>query len=85
MLVWAYDLQKMAALSNFHNNNNCQNGPFLRGLLPHKGKAQMACNCSYPTRTLLSLKSFLATESQCLACYLNSQNHICNVFLISAI
>ena len=26
-----------------YNNNNGRNGSFLRGWLPHRGKAQMAC------------------------------------------
>ena len=29
---------------NNNNNNNGRNGSFLRGWLPHRGKAQMACN-----------------------------------------
>ena len=35
-----------------HNNNNGRNGSFLRGWLPHRGKAQMACNYCFPTRTM---------------------------------
>ena len=35
-----------------NNNNNGRNGSFLRGWLPHRGKAQMACNYCFPTRTM---------------------------------
>ena len=34
------------------SNNNGRNGSFLRGWLPHRGKAQMACNYRFPTRTM---------------------------------
>ena len=35
------------------NNNNGRNGSlFLRGWLPYRGKAQMACNYCFPTRTM---------------------------------
>ena len=33
-----------------NNNNNGRNGSFLRGWLPHRGNAQMACNYCFPTR-----------------------------------
>ena len=35
-----------------NNNNNGRNGSFLCGWLPHRGKAQMACNYCFPTRTM---------------------------------
>ena len=38
--------------NNNNNNNNYRNGSFLRGWLPHRGKAQMACNYCFPTRTM---------------------------------
>ena len=38
--------------NNSNNNNNGRNGSFLRGWLPHRGKAQMACNYCFPTRTM---------------------------------
>ena len=35
-----------------NNNNNGRNGSFfLRGWLPHRGRAQMACNYCFPMRT----------------------------------
>ena len=34
--------------TSIYNNN----GIFLRGWLPHRGKAQMACNYCVPTRTM---------------------------------
>ena len=34
------------------SNNNGRNGSFLRGWLPHRGKAQMACNYSFPARKM---------------------------------
>ena len=38
--------------NNNNNNNNGRNGSFYRGWLPHRGKAQMACNYRFPTRTM---------------------------------
>ena len=38
--------------AGINNNNNGRNGSFLRGWLPHRGKAQMACNYCFPTRTM---------------------------------
>ena len=40
-----------------NNNNNGRNGSFKRGWLPHRGKAQMACKCRFPTRTMFSINS----------------------------
>ena len=43
--------------NNNNNNNNGRNGSFLRGWLPHRGKAQLACNYCFPTRTMFSINS----------------------------
>ena len=43
-----------------YNNNNGRNGSFLRGWLPPTssgGKAQMACNYCFPTRTMFEINS----------------------------
>ena len=34
------------------DNNSGRNGSFLHGWLPHRGKAQMACNYCFPMRTM---------------------------------
>ena len=44
-------------ISSYLNNNNiiiimAGMAVFLRGWLPHRGKAQMACNYCFPTRTM---------------------------------
>ena len=38
--------------NNNNNNNNGRNGSFLRGWLPHRGKAQMSYDYCFPTRTM---------------------------------
>ena len=35
-----------------NNNDNGRNGIFLRGWLPHRGKAQMACNYCFLAWTM---------------------------------
>ena len=39
-----HDLEAWLKLGPLVHNNNGRNGSFLRGWLPHRGKAQMACN-----------------------------------------
>ena len=44
--------------STAHNNNNGRNGSCLTWLrLPHRGKAQMACNYCFPTRKMFLINS----------------------------
>ena len=46
---------------NNNNNTNGRNGSFLRGWLPHRGKAQIACNYCFPTleKQLFHLDNFI--------------------------
>ena len=42
----------ISILFNTNNNNNGRNGSFSGGWLPDRGKALMACNYCFPTRTM---------------------------------
>ena len=49
------------AVGPIHNNNG-RNGIFLRGWLPHRGKAQMACN--YEDNVLNKLRMLMERHVQ---------------------
>ena len=57
-ILWEFQSSIISPMHNrYNNNNNGRNGSFLRGWLPHRGKAQMACNYCFPTRTMFSINS----------------------------